>query len=379
MLDILLEFARGVRSIGLFGGKFMEYLTKHIRQISVPEIGIDGHKQLLNSKVLIVGAGGLGTPIGVYLACSGVGTIGIIDHDIVEESNLGRQFLYMSEDIGKLKASLLTKKLQLYHPDVKAVPYNFKLDKNNADSIVNDYDLVINASDNFNARYLINKIAHLQAKTWIDTAVIRLSGQIAVFQPNKGCYKCLYPTAVDSSVSCSSEGIISPLCGMFGSWASLLGLNYLIGINSQYSNKNLLYRYDAKLHDFHKILWEKRVNCDICSSNQNAVNKANNPNKENESRILKENLSNFLTNNPNVIIIDLSNYGIPISKDVEIIKTSLEEFFSDGIDEPPFIAKYAGKNQSFICICEAGIKSKIAAKILGEEGEISFYVNGAFD
>lgn len=221
---------------------------RYARHLVLPEIGAVGQARLATAKVAVVGAGGLGASCLMALAASGVGTLAIIEPDHVELSNLPRQTLYETADIGTAKAKAAKARLEELNPDTHIITHQTRLDDNNADALLAGYDVVIDGTDNFTARYVIND-ACLRAKTpWVFGAMIGFSAQLALFAPYENeinpCYRCLVPEAPEREISCAQAGIISPLAGIIGGMQALLALNYLIGIGEAQTGK--LLQFDAK-------------------------------------------------------------------------------------------------------------------------------------
>ena len=172
-----------------------EQMERYSRHFMLREIGDKGQAKLLDSKVLLVGAGGLGSPAGLYLAAAGVGTLGIIDSDVVELNNLQRQVLHRTETIGKPKVESATATIKSLNPDVEVIPYYERLTEDNVMDIFKGYDLIVDGSDNFATRYLVNDAAVLANKTVVHGSIFQFEGQVTVFKPHEGpCYRCMYPT-----------------------------------------------------------------------------------------------------------------------------------------------------------------------------------------
>ncbi len=189
-----------------------DQIYRYSRHILLPEVGGAGQKRLLDSKVFCVGVGGLGSPIALYLAAAGVGTIGIADSDQVDISNLQRQVLHYTEDIGKPKAYSAQEKLEKLNPDVEVIAYDSLITKDNIRDIIRSYDIVVDGSDNFPTRYLVNDACYFEKKTLISGAILQFEGQISVFKPHNGgaCYRCLYPEIPPEGMipSCQEVGIL---------------------------------------------------------------------------------------------------------------------------------------------------------------------------
>jgi adenylyltransferase/sulfurtransferase len=179
-----------------------EEINRYSRHVTLPEVGVAGQERLKAAKVLSIGAGGLGSPIGIYLAAAGVGTLGVVDDDVVDVSNLNRQIAHSTFDAGKPKVDSIAARMHAINPHVNVVTYNTRLDRHNALEIFKDYDIVIDGSDNFETRYLVNDAAYLAGKPLVYGSIFRFEGQMSVFDPHGGgpCYRCLYSNPPPASL-----------------------------------------------------------------------------------------------------------------------------------------------------------------------------------
>ncbi len=242
-----------------------ESLIRYSRQIILKNIGIIGQKKIINSKVLIVGAGGLGCPIADLLTRSGIGLIGVIDFDKVSLSNIHRQTLYTTKDIGKYKVKVLKKKLNLINKEVKVNIYNKKANDKNLKNIINKYDVVIDGSDNFKTKFLLNKFSLKFKKKLVVGAISKFDGHIFTFNFNKKntpCLKCFYQTEPsDQFLNCESEGILGSTASIVGSIQANEVLKIILGIGKNL--KSNIFILDFLNLNFRKVLFKKRKNC-IC-------------------------------------------------------------------------------------------------------------------
>jgi sulfur-carrier protein adenylyltransferase/sulfurtransferase len=179
-----------------------EEINRYSRHVTLPEVGVAGQERLKAAKVLSIGAGGLGSPIGIYLAAAGVGTLGVIDNDVVDVSNLNRQIAHSTQDAGKPKVDSIRERMNAINPLVKVETYNMRLTRENALEIFAKYDIIIDGSDNFETRYLVNDAAYLAGKPLVYGSIFRFEGQMAVFDPHHGgpCYRCLYSNPPPASL-----------------------------------------------------------------------------------------------------------------------------------------------------------------------------------
>ncbi len=221
-------------------------IERYTRHIMLPEIGGIGQMRLKTARVLVVGAGGLGCPLLQYLAAAGVGTLGVVDGDVVDLSNLQRQILHGTADIGRPKVTSASARLHDINPEVRVVPHNHYLDAANADALVGDYDLVCDASDNFTARFTLADACVRQRKTLVSAAVLRNTAQLATFKPHAGenlpCYRCLYPAPPpEAPQSCADAGILGAITGVAGTLQATLALQELLGIGTGLAGKLLIW------------------------------------------------------------------------------------------------------------------------------------------
>jgi len=241
-----------------------EQLDRYSRQIILQEVGLGGQRRLLESRVLVVGAGGLGSPAAFYLAAAGVGTIGIVDGDRVELNNLHRQILHTTADLGKPKTQSAGRTLQALNPDVRVIPFQTTLTSENALEIIRDFDLVVNGSDNFPTRYLVNDACVFLRKPLIDASILRWEGQATTFLPGHGCYRCLFPTPPPPGVvpSCAEGGILGALAGFMGALQATEAVKVLLGHGRTLVNRLLL--FDALENEFRLVRWARNPHCPVC-------------------------------------------------------------------------------------------------------------------
>ncbi|HEY6283275.1 MAG TPA: molybdopterin-synthase adenylyltransferase MoeB [Nitrososphaerales archaeon] len=245
---------------------------RYSRQIVMPEIGPDGQRKLKASSVLVVGVGGLGTPAAVFLAAAGVGRIGLVDHDTVQASNLHRQVLYSEQDIGKKKVWVAKSRLQMTNPHIKIEIYDTELDSTNALEILRGYDIIIDGTDNFPARYLIGDACVLLEKPDVYASVFRLDGQMIVFDKSGPCYRCVYPEPPPPSTvpSCAEAGVLGVLPGIMGSLQAAEALKLILHIGDSLIGRLLV--LNATEMKFTEIKVGKNLDCPICGPNPSIKN-----------------------------------------------------------------------------------------------------------
>ncbi|MBM3942730.1 MAG: molybdopterin-synthase adenylyltransferase MoeB [SAR202 cluster bacterium] len=244
-----------------------EQVKRYSRHIIMGDVGSRGQRKLLQSKALIIGAGGLGSPSAVYLALAGVGTIGIVDFDVVELSNLQRQILHHTPDVGRPKVQSAKDNILAYNPGVNVVLHEARLESDNAMEIISQYDLVINGADNFATRYLVNDACYLLNKPLVDGSILIFDGQATVFVPGKGCYRCLFPSPPPPGMvpNCAEAGVLGSLTGLVGSIQATEAMKYLMGIGENLTSRLLL--IDALSMTFREVKLKRNPNCPLCGDN----------------------------------------------------------------------------------------------------------------
>ena len=244
-----------------------EQVKSYSRHIIMGDVGSKGQRTLMGSKALIIGAGGLGSPSAIYLALAGVGTVGIVDFDVVELSNLQRQVLHHTADVGRPKVQSAIDNIKSYNPDVNVVVHETRLESDNAMEIIDQYDLVINGADNFATRYLVNDACYLQNKPLVDGSILIFDGQATVFLPGEGCYRCLFPSPPPPGMvpNCAEAGVLGALTGLVGSIQATEALKYFLGIGESLSSRLLL--VDALSMTFREVRLKKNPNCPLCGEN----------------------------------------------------------------------------------------------------------------
>ena len=241
-------------------------IFRYSRHLLIPEVGMPGQKALKAASVLIVGAGGLGSPAAMYLAAAGVGRIGIVDFDVVDLTNLQRQLLHTTQDIGRPKAESARETIRELNPQVDVQIFTSQITSGNALDILSGYDIILDGTDNFPTRYLINDACVLLGKPNIYGSVFRFDGQVSVFYPKGGgpCYRCLYPVPPPPGIvpSCAEGGVLGVLPGIIGSFQALEAIKLIIGRGEQLIGKLLL--VDALNMKFHELTLKKNPECPAC-------------------------------------------------------------------------------------------------------------------
>jgi len=241
-----------------------EQMERYARQIMIPQVGPTGQRKLLDARVLIVGAGGLGSPAAVYLAAAGVGTLGIVDNDELELSNLQRQILHHTPDVGRPKVHSAQETIARYNPDVRVIPHRTRFTPANASEIVGAYDVVVGAVDSYATRYLLNDACYMAGKPYIDGSVFLFEGQATVFIPGEGCYRCLFPAPPPVGVVArpSQVGLLGTLPGVVGVIEAFEALKLILGLGKSLAGRLLI--FDALTMEFRQVKARRDPQCALC-------------------------------------------------------------------------------------------------------------------
>lgn len=349
-------------------------MTRYSRQTVLSEIGEEGQNKLKKSSVLCIGAGGLGSPILLYLVAAGVGHIGIVEFDVVDISNLQRQILFNTQDIGKPKAHCAKNHLHLLNPDVQIEIFPEGLNEQNAEHLFRQYDIILDGTDNFETKYLINDTAHKCAKPWIFGAIQGFDGQVSVFDTHTGpCYRCLYPAPPKTPIqNCAEFGVIGAVAGLIGITQAMQALQLIIKHTSFEPLIGKLWTIDTRTMHTHVYSIQKRADCSVCSKEAHHItlNYAS-PVCGIIHELTPEQIS---MRQPNAILIDVREQ---------------EEWDEGHIEDAiliPLSELRAGKipaldtNIEIILYCQRGIRSKQAAAILRGEGYLNTYsMSGGYE
>lgn len=244
-----------------------EQIYRYSRHIILKEVGGEGQKKLLESKILVVGAGGLGSPILMYLAAAGVGTLGIVDSDVVDLTNLQRQIIHFTHDVNTTKVESAKNKIELINPDVKVVTYNTRLTSKNIVEIIKDYDFIIDGTDNFPTKFLVNDACVMLQKPYSHAGILRFDGQTFTYTPGNMCYRCIFKEPPPKGVvpTCSEAGILGAVAGVIGTIQATEALKYILGIGELLTNR--LLTFNALSTKFREIKLKKNDNCIVCGNN----------------------------------------------------------------------------------------------------------------
>ncbi len=245
-----------------------EQVTRYSRHILLPEVGGKGQRKISTAKVLLVGAGGLGSPAGLYLAAAGVGTLGVIDADAVELSNLQRQIIHHTSDIGRPKVTSAKEKIQALNPDVQVVTYEDRLVSGNATTIISGYDVVIDGVDNFPAKFLINDACFFANKPLVHGGILRFEGRVTTVLPRRSaCYRCVFkqPPPPGLVASCQEAGVIGVLAGIIGTIQATEALKVILGAGRLLTDR--LLDFDGRRTEFREIKIKRNPACPLCGEN----------------------------------------------------------------------------------------------------------------
>jgi molybdopterin/thiamine biosynthesis adenylyltransferase/rhodanese-related sulfurtransferase len=243
-------------------------ILRYSRHLLIPEVGLEGQRKLKAASVLIIGTGGLGSPVALYLAAAGVGHIGLVDYDVVDFSNLQRQVIHGTSGLGELKVESARKRMLDINPDIQVDVYNEPFTSENAMRIAQDYDILIDGTDNFPTRYLVNDLCVLTGKANVYGSIFRFDGQVSVFDARLGpCYRCLFPEPPPPGLvpSCAEGGVLGVLPGTIGTLQATEALKLILGIGEPLIGKLMLYNALDMSFDFVKL--RKNPNCKVCGAN----------------------------------------------------------------------------------------------------------------
>ncbi|MBI4334539.1 MAG: molybdopterin-synthase adenylyltransferase MoeB [Chloroflexi bacterium] len=250
-----------------FGGFTEEQLKRYSRHIILRQVGGKGQRKLLKARVLIVGAGGLGSPSALYLAAAGVGTLGIVDFDCVDYSNLQRQILHCTANVGKPKVASAAETITALNPDVRVVQHQLQVNSSNAMELIDQYDLIVDGSDNFPTRYLLNDAAYLAGKPLVHGGILLFEGMATVFIPGKGCYRCLHPVPPPpgSIPSCQEAGVLGVLAGIIGCIQANEAIKLILDVGTPLVGRLIF--FDALDMSFREVNFRRSPKCPLCGDN----------------------------------------------------------------------------------------------------------------
>ncbi len=336
---------------------------QYSRQIQLSKLGPEGQIKLKCSRVLIIGAGGLGSPVAIYLAAAGIGNITIIDHDKVEASNLQRQILFDHQQIDTLKANAAKDRLNRLNPHIDITAITEKFSFNNATQLIHDHDIILDCTDNFPTRQLINDTCFAQKKPWVFTSVYQFEGQCALILPNSPCFRCIFPSLPDDAPDCSGAGIIGVVPGILGLYQANEAIKYLSGLPGLLTNQLLLINtLDLEMR---KIQLQKNTRCELCGTTKISTNR---PPKQNQQTIQDPNKitsqeSQALLTQKNVTLLDVRSNIERHAFNIGGIHIPLSQL-DKRLDE---LCAYS----KVICYCQTGARSLKAADLINRSNKTS--------
>lgn len=367
-------------------------LTRYSRHLLLEEVGQDGQLRLKHSSALIIGMGGLGSPISLYLAAAGVGTIGIVDFDDVDLSNLQRQILHSTENVGKKKTQSAKERLHEINPEVEVIVHEKRISAKNALQLIANYDLVIDGTDNFQTRYLVNDACVLGKKPLVYGSIFRFEGQATVFYPPSGpCYRCIYPHPPESGAvpNCAEGGVLGVLAGVIGSIQATEAIKLLLGKGQSLMGRLLL--YDALEANFDTLNLMRNPNCPLCGNKptiktleesnfvcaSEAISRSETEDKAETQMADKKHSPDEIENFPTAItpteLNDLIKAGkSPYLVDVRNIEeTMICNLANSHLIPLPELERRLGeldKNEDIVVYCHAGVRSHHAASVMRRNG-----------
>lgn len=345
-----------------------EELARYSRHLNLPEVGLDGQKKIKDSKVLIVGMGGLGNPVSLYLAAAGVGTIGLVDFDVVDVSNLQRQVLFGVDQKNKSKLQSAKERLKNLNPHTTYNLHEVALSSKNALNIIKDYDIVVDGTDNFPTRYLVNDACVLLDKPNVYGSIYRFDGQVSIFNYNKGpCYRCLYssPPPPELVPSCAEGGVLGVLPGIIGTLQANEVLKIILDIGDLMVNRFLL--FDALTMEFNELKITKDENCVICGTNPSITKlidykqfcgiQNDDYKQENFNEITVQELNNLFSNGQIPTVLDVrENHEVDIAKIDKTLHIPMKEVINRMTE--------LNKNNEIIVLCKSGKRSTEICQLL---------------
>ncbi len=336
----------------------------------MPEVGHEGQRKLKDSSVLVVGVGGLGVPAAVHLTTAGVGSIGLVDGDTVELPNLHRQFLFSAADIGRSKAQVASERLRTLNPNVSVQAHETRLDSSNAMKILDEYDIVIDATDNFPSRYLINDACVMMGKPDVYASVLRFEGQASVFFPPRGpCYRCLYPQPppADTVQSCAEAGVLGVLTGIMGGLQAVQAVNMILGKGDTLIGRLLVFY--GRETSFEEFRFKRNQGCDVCGSSPKIVRLIDyerfcgveSPLRVSTEEIDPLSLKSYLDHGADLVLLDVRE---PYEYDFCHLEGSKLVPLGQLLDR----LSELDKTRDIVVYCHTGVRSGRAVEFLKERG-----------
>lgn len=355
-----------------------EEIARYSRHLILPEVGLEGQKKLKAARVLMIGTGGLGSPLGLYLAAAGIGTLGVVDFDVVDESNLQRQIIHGTKDVGRPKIASAKDRLQDINPNTNIEAFETRLTSENALELFKDFDVIVDGTDNFPTRYLVNDASVLTGKPNVYGSIFRFEGQASVFWAEKGaCYRCLYPEPPPPGLvpSCAEGGVLGVLPGIVGTIQANEVIKVVLGAEGILLNRLLL--FDAWKMRFRELKLKKNADCPICGTNPTIKELIdyeefcglNLPTEEKTlEEITAKELNELIQSNPELQIIDVRE-----PHEVEIARIPNTKLIPLG--EVVSRAKEIDPSRVTVVHCKGGVRSAKAINALQENGFTGRLIN----
>ncbi|MEM1948752.1 MAG: molybdopterin-synthase adenylyltransferase MoeB [Candidatus Caldarchaeum sp.] len=347
----------------------LEEIRRYGRHLIIPEVGLAGQKKLKAARVLVVGAGGLGSPISLYLAAAGVGHIGIVDFDVVDESNLQRQIIYTTKDVKKPKLQAAKERLTAMNPYIEVETYETRLTSENALDIIKNYDIVVDGTDNFPTRYLVNDACALLGKPNVYGSIFRFDGQVSVFDARRGpCYRCLYPEPPPPGLvpSCAEGGVLGVLPGVVGALQAMETIKLIVGIGDPLIGRLLL--FDGLHMSFTELKVRKDPNCKLCGQNPTIRELIDyeafcgvSPSQDTGMHITPEELHGKLQKGEKIFLLD-------VREPVEYEICHLENAVLIPLSKLPEKVNQLSLTDEIVVYCHTGVRSSMAVKLLRDLG-----------
>ena len=347
-------------------------LSRYGRQLVLAEIGVAGQERLRGARILVVGAGGLGSPAALYLAAAGVGTIGIIDDDVVEISNLHRQILHASSDVGRDKTASASDSIERLNPHVIVRRHQHRLTGQNADSLFQDYDVIVDGSDNYQTRYAVNDASARTGKPWVYGSVERFSGQVSVFgTPSGPCYRCIFPEAPAPGLtpSCEEIGVLGAVPGVVGSLQAVEALKMILGIGDLLVGR--LLQLDLEHANLRIVRFDRRPDCETCrGTGKGASDQATS--EFIDADIEPAQLARRMNEHGNLVLLDIREpweWSVGRIGEPQLLPMGDLEQRIDSLD----------RSLDHIVYCHHGTRSSVAAEWLRARGFRALNLAGGID
>ena len=333
--------------------------VRYARQIKLHEVGEAGQLKLKHARVLCVGAGGLGSPLLQYLAAMGVGTLGVIDHDRVDVSNLHRQILFNENDVGSSKALVIKHKLLLLNPEVLINAYDERLDAENAQNLMSEYDLIVDCSDNFATRYLINDACLQLKKPFISASIHGFKGQIGVFIPHEGaCFRCIFPSIEGVIPDCNDNGVMNVLPGVLGLLQATEVMKYLIDLPGKLINQMMM--IDLLTMQFDVVALSRNPDCDFHDRPVSLFNQAETCTVDQLTTMTPAELKEKMERGDEMILLDVRSFA-------EHHRGAIGTFCIP-LNQLPARLDELDPSKDIIVYCQAGVRSEYAVEFLKSAG-----------